>query len=191
MITTPIDWAAEIMRANGTGLNAQLLDVPRAADELPPDPVRIFDENTDDAVVRGAITQQMLLDFDKDPSPIFLIRLHRLENGIRVQLLPEFLQDDPTIIPVELVYAARRVTDTGVTLAELKRAARQTMRTAFRVVAQQFQSSMTAIERDGITMTMSRAGALLMSEFPESTGDLVTDVGIIPLHVFDRWTLGL
>lgn len=191
MITAPIDWLAEIMRENASGLNALLEHVPRTVDETPPDPVRILDENTDDSVVRGAVTREMLLDFDKDPTPLFLIRFHRLDNGTRVQLLPEYLKNDPTVIPIELLYAARRLAESGISLAQLKRAARQTMRTALRVVATQFQTSLTTIVRDGVEMMLPQDGVLLLSEFPEATGDLVTDVAVIPLQVVDRWALGL
>jgi hypothetical protein len=193
MIVDLIRWAVDRQTNHTSGLNAQLGAVPRDAGEPPPDPATIYNEIEHDWVARGGLSRDVLLDEDKNPVPVVLIRMLRSEQGMSVQPLPEYDQNDPSILPVEIVFARRKIESptSTITVASQIRDARQTIRTAMRVFAQQFDSSHSAVVRNGVTITLPPNGFLLNSLMPEPVDDLVIDTLVAPFRIRDPWALGL
>lgn len=192
MIAAAIGWAAEVVRANGTGVNAQLAHVPSEPGEAPAPPVRILDENTCDWLASGPIPREQLLDELKAPEQILIVRLVRDEHGIPVQMVPERINTNPIIVPIEIACLSRRVEVLGVeySIAEQKLIARQTMRTVSRVFAQKFESTLTTYTRGGVEIRLPDTALVLMPE-PEDLTDVVYEGGVLSLLVFDRWAVGI
>lgn len=192
MIAAAIGWAAETLRANGTGVNAQLANVPGEPGEPPAPPVRILDENTCDWLATGPIAREQLLDELQAPESILIVRLVRDENGIPVQMVPERINANPVVIPLEIACLSRRIEVLGeeCSIAEQKLIARQTMRTVSRVFSQKYESTLTTYTRGGVEIRLPETPLVLMPE-PEDLTDVVYEGGVLSLLVFDRWAVGI
>lgn len=195
MIVAGLQWLVGVLTDPATGVNAQLPDVPRDEGQDAPPAVAVFSELDPacDWVARGEIPQDVLKDEAGNPRSILIVRMRPEPDGVKLDHLPEFEQTDPNIIPFIIVHARRRLETEGSTEtnASIKRDGRQAIRTCFRCISQQFDSSHTAIVINDCVITLPRRGLILGSEFAEPTDALELDSLVVTPRIVDRWALGL
>lgn len=185
------DWATDAT----TGVNAQLPFVPRAEGEEAPPPVQHYNQ-LDHAWAARAFTHR---DAFRDPntnqpSPGLIIRHVPPENGFTAAVLPEFLQEDPTIVPITLLYGVRKIEGAAgspATAAIQVRDGFQTLRTVHRIIAQHFTSSHTRFVRDDCVIQLPKSGLVWNAQLLDADSDEMIAALVVPFTVLDRWALGI
>lgn len=194
MIIDLLRWAKEVASDATNGVNAQLASVPRDAPEPAPGAVEIFTPLETEWVGRGTIPREQLVDGSGNPRRLLVLMLHPDPEGFQTHALPEFEENDPTIISLVAMYACRKIEKAGdtTTVASQVRDGRQILRALTRTYAKKFDSAHTVYERNDCVISLpARPGFTLNSQFMEVSADLVTDFLILPFRVLDRWALGV
>lgn len=194
MIVDGVRLLTEWLSDGVTGVNAQLGNVPRTAPEPAPAAVAIYNEVDHPWVARVAIPEELLVDGDGNPRRLLMVLLHPDPQGFVAQLLPEYEATKHTVFPFVVLYAVRKIqrSTPGLTVSDFRRDARQSVRTAMRVVAQHFDNANSSFTKNDCVFSLPETdGATLNSEFVDPAGDLVIDSLVVPLRVQDRWALGI
>lgn len=179
-----------------TGINAQLPNVPRTAPQAAPGAVTIYNQNDHTWVERDEIPRALHIDDQGNLRRLFIVRLHPDPRGFVAQFLPEYDAEEHTIIPLVAIYVARKIESktAGYSVADQGRDARQSIRTAMRVIAQHFDNAHSSYPLNGCTFSLpepKRGGAILNADFIEPSADTVLDTLVVPLRVQDTWALGI
>lgn len=195
MIVDAIRLLAGWLADPDTGINAQLAQVPRLETEPAPAAVTLYNEIDDPWVARGEIPRSLWIDENGAPRRLFMVRMHPDPEGFVAQVLPE-LEDKAhwTIVPLVCIAAARKVEspNSAITIADLVRDNRQIIRTAFRVIAQHFDSINSFYELNSVRFELpGPMGLRLNSQLLEPISDVEVDGLEFPLRAQDRWALGI
>ena len=188
------EWVFDV----ATGVNVQLANVPRSVGVAAPPAVGYFDELTHEWVAQDLVDRDALIDPGPGPTTgnprgALILRHVPGEGGFASQLLPEFLAEDPTVVPFGLLFVARKLQAkaTPANYQTLKRNAYDTIRTAHRILAQKFDSSHSSYTKNDCDLMLARSGLLINGQFIEVGDDAVYGSLIIPLTATDRWALGI
>lgn len=174
------------------GVNAELPNVPRTAGVAAPPACGYYDELTHEWVAMDMIHRDALMD-GNNPKPALILKHHVGEDGFSSAVLPETLQNDPTIAPYILHYAARKVQAAAAPAdyQTLKRNAYETIRAAHRIIAKQFENTHSAHAKNRCEYQLAPSGLVINGQFLEVGDDAVYASLIIPLMVVDQWALGI
>src|SRR4051794_10200242 len=97
----------------GSGVNANLPNVPRNVGEDPPAQVSHYNQNDHPWAARVEVPRELYLDGAGNPRSLLVVLMHPEPQGFVAQLLPEYEADAHTIIPVVVAFVCRKVERQG------------------------------------------------------------------------------
>ena len=192
MMTPALRWLISVLTDAATGVNAELPNVPRPVGQDAPAQVLYYDALQHPWAAKGLIPRDALKEAGVT-KPGLIIRVLLPEDGIVAPVLPEFLRENPAIVPVAALYASRKVAkDANPLTASIQaRDAYDTIRTAMRCVAKKLEDAHTSFEVDDCTLRVERTGVILDTDYVDVGDDEILARIIVPIEVEDRWALGI
>lgn len=177
-----------------SGVNAQLPNVPRSVGIAAPPACNCYDELTQDWVATGIVDRDALIEVGTgNPKPALILSYAAPERGFAAGLLPEWVMQDPTLVPFALQYVARKLQAKAdpASITTMKRNAYETIRTAQRIIAQKVENAHTTFEKNEVHFGFAREGVVINGDYMETGDDAVYASLLIPLTAIDRWALGV